>query len=140
MLVAGAVKEKVISARRRNQHGRRVRSQKLPSLARACPQFRLNLCLRPLRYPISICILTQHCERCRPRTRHQRRTNFRLLEQPHLQLREKNKLFKDRTLEVVTESLAHEFLSSVRDAWNFSRASPVHECPSARRAELRFQQ
>ncbi len=71
---------------------------------------------------------------------HQRRAHLRLSEQPHLQLRQKNKLLENGTLQIVYESLISELLSCVRDTGNFSGILPARICPFRWHGKSRLQQ
>ena len=93
--------------------------------ARARPQFRIELRLCTLGHKIDISILTHHREHRRTRPRHQRRAHLGLAEQPHLQLRQKNKLLDNGMLQIVYEGLISELLGRVWDTGNFSGILPV---------------
>src|SRR5215472_7111543 len=106
----------------------------------AGPQFPIKRGLRAFCQKVSICVRPQHRAQGGTRPGHQRGTHFWLLEQPHFELRQKNKLFENGALQIVHEHLSVEFLSSVKDTWNLARISPARIRPFCRDAELRFQQ
>src|SRR5437773_9327265 len=112
----------------------------LQCVRRGGPQLRVEFGFCALRDHVGLCIFAQCRDNCRPGSGHERCPDFRLLEQPHLELRDKNKFLEDRALQIVEESLVSEFLSCVRDAWNFERVLPVSVCPRCRYAKLRLQQ
>ena len=110
----------------------------LQSVRCAAPQFPIKVLTRALGDKIDIYTQTQHREDRRTRTRHKRRADFRLFEQPHFELREKNKFLENRTLEIVEKRLAGEFLNFVRNAGNLSRILPARVGPFRGNSKFRF--
>src|SRR6266487_1296699 len=118
----------------------RPESTSLPCLASARPQLLIQLLTCALRDRIDIFVWPDHGKNCRTRSRHERGPDFRLLEQPHFELREKNKFLKNRALKIIDKSLAGEFLRSVREAGNFLRLLPARVGPFRSNSKFRLHQ
>ena len=73
----------------------------LPRFARTGPKFRIELRFCALCQKIGVCICLQHGEDRGTRAGHQCSNHFWLLEQPHFQLRQKNKFFENGALQIV---------------------------------------
>src|SRR2546423_397638 len=82
-------------------------------LAHARPKLRIEFSLSALRQKIAIRVCSQHREHRGPRAGNERGADFWLLEQPHLQLRQKHKLLENGPLQIIHEGLASKFLSTV---------------------------
>src|SRR5436309_9375359 len=103
-----APKRRPISSSRTGLIG--IRTARLARLSDAAPNLAIHFFPRPFREGVGVRDIWDNREHCRTGPRHQSRADFRLIQQPCFQVREKNKFLEDRSLQIVYETLAVEIL------------------------------
>src|SRR5437588_717552 len=94
-------------------------------LANAGPNLAVEFFSHALCEKIDICIWAQRGKHGRTGARHHCSAHFWLLEQPHLELRKRNKFLEHRTLEIVVEFPTAKILLRVGDTGKLARILPT---------------